>query len=79
MGQSNSWPFFMANSSSEIKKALKKYGWQLERTGSKHYIYGNGVARITIPFGSKVYSRNYSQILRQIEGRTIERQKSKHF
>jgi len=79
MGQELPWPFFMANSSSEIKKALKKYGWRLERTGSKHYIYGNGAMQITIPFGSKVYSRNYFQILRQIEGRTIERQKSKHF
>lgn len=64
----------MANSSSEFKKALKKYGWYLERTGSKHYIYSNGITNIIIPFGAKVYSRNVKQILQQIKGKTTYRQ-----
>lgn len=65
----------MANSATEIKKALKKYGWTLARTGSKHYIYTNGITNIIIPFGDKVYSRSYKQILLQIKGRTCNRQK----
>jgi predicted RNA binding protein YcfA (HicA-like mRNA interferase family) len=65
----------MANSSSEIKKALKKYGWTLLRTGSKHFIYSKGNHNIIIPFGDKVYSRNFKQILLQIKGKTCNRQK----
>jgi predicted RNA binding protein YcfA (HicA-like mRNA interferase family) len=64
----------MANSVTELKKALKKYGWTLLRAGSKHYIYSKGTVNITIPFG-KVYSRSYKHILLQIKGRTCNRQK----
>lgn len=61
----------MGSSASEIKKALKKYGWELKKTGSKHYVYSNGITTLTIPYGRKIYSRSYKEILMQIQNKTL--------
>lgn len=58
----------MSSYNSEILKALKKNGWLLKRKGSNHDIYTNGTYDITIPRGTKMYSRSYKTILKQVKG-----------
>jgi predicted RNA binding protein YcfA (HicA-like mRNA interferase family) len=62
------WPFFMSSYNSEIMKALKKNGWKFKRRGAGHDIYTNGVNDLTIPRGTKMYSRSYKTILKQVKG-----------
>lgn len=61
--------FIMSSYNSEILKALKKNNWKLKRRGSGHDIYSNGVDEITVPRGTKMYSRSYKNILKQITGK----------
>ena len=72
------WPFIMSSYNTEIMKALKKNGWKLKRRGSGHDIYGNNIDKITVPRGTKMYSRNYKIIMKQIKGEHKVYSRSNH-
>ena len=68
----------MSSYNSEILKALKKNGWVFKRRGSNHDIYSNGINDITIPRGTKMYSRSYKTILKQVKGDLTPYSRSSH-
>lgn len=68
----------MSSYNSQIMKALKKNGWKLKRRGSGHDIYDNGIDQITVPRGTKMYSRNYKIIMKQIKGEHKVYSRSNH-
>lgn len=59
----------MASQLSEIRRHLKKHDWKLYKNGSNHFVFEKDGKLLTIPKGSKMYSRSYKQILWQIEGK----------
>jgi hypothetical protein len=60
----------MGGAKAEIKKALKIYGWTLERHGSRHDIYCKAGELLAIPTGTKMYSRAATNIMQQIKGKS---------
>jgi len=60
----------MAHANAELKKALKANGWKILREGTKHYVYAKDGQTLLLPYGSRMYSRTYKQILLKIKGRT---------
>jgi len=68
----------MSNYNSEIMKALKSNGWTLKRRGKGHDIYTNGSDCITVPRGSKMYSRSYKVIMKQVKGDIKTYSRSNH-
>ena len=60
----------MGGVKTEIKKALKIYGWTLERHGTRHDLYRKASELLSIPKGTKMYSRAAINILQQIKGKS---------
>lgn len=54
---------------SEFKKTLKAYGWVLERHGTRHDLYRKAGELLSIPTGTKMYSRAATNIMQQIKGK----------
>lgn len=59
----------MGGVKAEIKKALKSYGWVLERHGTRHDLYRKAGELLAIPTGTKMYSRAATNIMQQIKGK----------
>ena len=55
---------------SEFKKTLKAYGWVLERHGTRHDLYRKAGELLSIPKGTKMYSRAVMNIMQQIKGKS---------
>ena len=60
----------MGNARVELKKALKTYGWVLERHGTRHDLYRKAGELLAIPTGTKMYSRAVVNIMQQIKGKS---------
>jgi predicted RNA binding protein YcfA (HicA-like mRNA interferase family) len=60
----------MGGPKTELKKALKTYGWVLERHGTRHDLYRKAGELLSIPTGTKMYSRAVMNIMQQIKGKS---------
>ena len=60
----------MGGTKSDLKKALKTYGWVLERHGTRHDLYRKAGELLSIPTGTKMYSRAVMNIMQQIKGKS---------
>ena len=60
----------MGGVKSDLKKALKTYGWALERHGTRHDLYRKAGELLSIPTGTKMYSRAVMNIMQQIKGKS---------
>ena len=54
----------------DIQKALKTYGWVLERHATRHDLYRKAGELLSIPKGTKMYSRAALNIMQQIKGKS---------
>jgi predicted RNA binding protein YcfA (HicA-like mRNA interferase family) len=60
----------MGGAKADLKKALKTYGWALERHGTRHDLYHKAGELLSIPTGTKMYSRAVMNIMQQIKGKS---------